>query len=231
MSSLAWSPTTFEDRLLNKYLNKNPGKLFLEVRVGGSEDTLNARRIDGVLVPHSECKVYSPGDYTRKDFKQAIDGNNIHLIEAKRTLNRNVIGQVIVGSSLLTRNFEPSEINHIALCATGETDLEWFCKQNEVEVALFPIQSQSSTNNSDLNNSNTSRDDIRKDPDKNRRNAFLSGWTDAVKGQLYKTVRKRKTHANMGNLFGWIYGDKDYDFRIDTWDRYIDNIADPESLD
>lgn len=231
MSSLSWSPTTFEDRLLYKYLSKNPGKLFLEVRVGGSEDTLNARRIDGVLVPNTESIVYPPGDYTEKDLKQALGGNHIHLIEAKRTLNRNVIGQVIVGSSLLYRKFEPSKIRHVALCSSGEPDLEWFCEQNGVEVALFPIQSESSTNNLVQNNADPSIEDIRKDADKNRRNAFLSGWTDAVKGQLYKTIRKHKTHANMGNLFGWIYGDQNYDFRIDTWDRYVDNSTELESTD
>lgn len=35
----------------------------------------------------------------------------------------------------------------------------------------------------------------------------------------------------MGNLLGWVYGDQDLDFRIDTWDRYVDNLTDPESFD
>ena len=144
---------------------------------------------------------------------------------------RNVIGQVIVGSSLLKRIFEPSKIHHVALCSAGETDLEWFCEENKVEVALFPIEAESNTINFDQNDSDIKRDDIRRDPDKNRRTAFLSGWASAVNGKLYKSVRKRKTHANMGNLFGWIYGDQDYDFRIDTWDRYVDNLTDRKSLD
>jgi len=46
MNNLSWLPTFFEDRLLYKYLGNNPGKLFLEVRVGGSKNNLHARRID-----------------------------------------------------------------------------------------------------------------------------------------------------------------------------------------
>lgn len=232
MSCLKWTPNTFEDQLLYKYLHENPGKLFLEVRVGGSENSLYARRIDGILVPDSESKVYHPNEYTEKDLKQVINGRSIHLIEAKRTLNRNVIGQVIVGSSLFARVFNPSQIHHVALCSAGETDLEWFCQQHDVEVAIFPIQSRSLIKKTAVQDNSTDlREDIRRDPDKNRRRAFLGGWTDAINGQLYKAVRKRKTHASMGNLFGWIYGEQDLDFRIDTWDRYVDNLADPESLD
>jgi hypothetical protein len=41
----------------------------------------------------------------------------------------------------------------------------------------------------------------------------MGGWTDAVNGRLYATVGNRKTHANMGNLFGWIFRRKADDFR------------------
>lgn len=167
MSSISWTPTTFEDRLLYKYLNENPGKLFLEVRVGGSEDILNARRIDGVLVPGSKSEVYSPGKYTIQDLKKSLDGSEIHIIEAKGILNRNVIGQVLVGSSLLARKFNPSQIRKVALCSAGEMDLEWFCNPNGVEVAFHPIIVKSSTTND--SEKNRSINDIRKDLNEYRR--------------------------------------------------------------
>ena len=228
MSSFTWAPTTFEDRLLYQYLCQNTGRLFLEVRVGGSNDKFKARRIDGVLLPDRESQVYPEGEYSRKEFSQAIEGKEVHLIEAKRTLNRSVIGQVKVGCSLLARDFEPAQINRVTLCSAGEKDLEWYCKENRINVALYPsLASSTDSNSQDRNGINIAREDLRQDPDKSRRNAFLSGWTDAVKGQLYKTVWEHKTHANMGNLFGWIYGDQDYEFRIDTWDRYVDNLMEP----
>jgi hypothetical protein len=65
------------------------------------------------------------------------------------------------------------------------------------------------------------RDDIRdRDPQWTHRRTFLGGWTDACNGRLYETVLTRKTHANMGNLFGWIYGRQSMDFKLETWYRY-----------
>ena len=58
------------------------------------------------------------------------------------------------------------------------------------------------------------------DPQNTHRRVFLGGWTNAVNGQLYDTVLKKKTHANMGNLFGWIYGHQSMDFKLETWYRY-----------
>ncbi len=30
-----------------------------------------------------------------------------------------------------------------------------------------------------------------------------------------------KTHANMGNLFGWIYGEQPQEFKKATWETYL----------
>ncbi len=52
----------------------------------------------------------------------------------------------------------------------------------------------------------------------------MKGWEAAVEGQLYGSIQRRKSHANMGNLFGWIYGDQPEDFRIATWERYVGRL-------
>jgi hypothetical protein len=52
----------------------------------------------------------------------------------------------------------------------------------------------------------------------------MTGWAAAARGVLYETSRSEKTHANMGNLFGWIYGDESEDFKEDTWDRYVSTL-------
>lgn len=73
---------------------------------------------------------------------------------------------------------------------------------------------------------NTKRDDIRDlDPGVTHRAAFLSGWTRAVQGELYATATEKKTHANMGNLFGWIYGEQSQEFKLATWYRYLENAV------
>ncbi len=71
------------------------------------------------------------------------------------------------------------------------------------------------------------RKDIRtRNPQEQHRGAFLRGWNDAARdGRLYKTVLGMKTHANMGNLFGWIYGQQSLDFKLETWYRYRDAQA------
>ncbi len=43
-------------------------------------------------------------------------------------------------------------------------------------------------------------------------------------GKLYGSIHVVKTHANMGNLFGWIYGDMPEEFREATWARYVENL-------
>ncbi len=73
------------------------------------------------------------------------------------------------------------------------------------------------------------RKDIRNlDAQGSHRRAFMGGWTDAVKGNRYDTIDSRKTHANMGNLFGWVFGAKPDDFKIQIWELYLENALDIE---
>jgi hypothetical protein len=50
-------------------------------------------------------------------------------------------------------------------------------------------------------------------------------WGNAVAGILYDPIHTTKTHANMGNLFGWIYGDMPEEFREETWVRYVGRLG------
>ncbi len=145
-----------------------------------------------------------------------VKGRNVHLLEAKRKLNRTVIGQVLVGESLLKHVFDPAEVIKVAVCGEGNPDLEWFCRQNEIKVTLFPqVQTQKTPKNADNEPpAPKMREDYRQPPNLDRFRAFLAGWTDAVKGKLYASVYNKKTHANMGNLFGWIYGEQ-------PWEHYL----------
>ena len=68
------------------------------------------------------------------------------------------------------------------------------------------------------------RKDIRDpEPGATHRAAFMKGWTDGENGLLYQAVTTKKTHTNMGNLFGWIYGPQPKDFKLETWYRYKAN--------
>jgi hypothetical protein len=211
-----WSPSTFEDLLLVEHFKTHPGTAYLELKVGLSSGLAGARRIDAVLVPEEAMQVYGPGDYEHADAVEAIRQRRIHIIEAKRKLGRGVIGQVLVGRYLVEHALEPSEIIMNAVCAEGNPDLEQFCRDNGIDLHFYPILQ----GDEPPGDENDGRVDVRRSPDELRRRAFLAGWTDAANGRLYNSVLRRKTHMNMGNLFGWIYGDMPREFRLATWERY-----------
>lgn len=71
--------------------------------------------------------------------------------------------------------------------------------------------------------SNARRDRRNRDPQGTHKNVFMGGWTDAVNGKRYATIDDRKTHANMGNLFGWVFGPKPDEFREQIWELYLEN--------
>ena len=215
-----WQPLSYEDRLLARYLDAQPGELFLEVPVGRNEDRSTARWVDGVLVPGDETRVHARGAYDISSFSRKISGETVHLIEAKAQLQSHVIGQVMVGRQLLLRDFGPAEVTPVVVCERDSLDMSWYCDQEGIKVEAFPdIDRGGSTMAGGCAYQESA--DIRRLPDLPRRRAFQSGWTDAINGQLYETSRSYRTHQNMGNLFGWIYGDQPKEFRESTWLRYL----------
>ena len=196
--------------------------LFLEVQVGGRDPNSGPRRLDGLLILGEHLRFRPQGSYSLTDVENALEGADVFVLEAKQQLNRNVIGQIEVGMALLERDFSPSSGSGVAICATGNADLEWYCSQKNLQTAIYndilPVSQEV-----DLQDT-VSRVDVRKAPDFARKNAFMKGWDDAVAGRLYDSIRTRKTHANMGNMFGWIYGDKPIEFKDATWDRYVESL-------
>ena len=67
------------------------------------------------------------------------------------------------------------------------------------------------------------KDNRNRAPQSAHRAVFMGGWTDAVSGTLYESVTKRKTQANIGNIFGWIFGQKDEEFKKYIWELYLEN--------
>ena len=215
-----WQPKTFEDYLLKRYLDENPGNLYLEVPVGMLSEASTARRIDGILIPDDKSNIYPQGSYDYQRLYDEIEGQSVHLLEAKSSLDRYVVGQILVGESLLKRTSSPSEIIKVAVCGGGNSDIEWYCKENNIHVAIYDdIDYKTKPPSKPLEQ--LERKDIRAIPDTNKYRAFLAGWKAAVNGKLYKSIQTKKTHSNMGNLFGWIYGEQTKEFKKDTWDRYI----------
>ena len=235
--SNVWSPRTFEDQLLARLHQNTPGALYLEVVVGLSDGPSSARRIDGVLIPGPVSTVHPSGSYSREQLAQAVDNQPVHVLEAKRALNRDVIGQALSAAHLMGQDYHPADIHPGVVVSRTHTDLEGVCQTAGIAVYLFSElapHDPSNTVGTRTGHSNTyeesGRIDARKPGDLARRRAFLSGWAAAANGKLFDTVTAKKTHANMGNLFGWIYGHQSREFQLATWERYL-NATQNESDD
>lgn len=216
-------PSTLEDHLLQAYFAEHSGTAFLELPVNVLSDSSRARRIDAVLIPDASSKIYPPSEYDIDKAKEAIHGESIHVIEAKYALNRGVIGQVMVAKHLIERVMEPSEVVMDVVYVEDNADLKEFCEAQGINTYQYPDIERDSNSDESTRSEDNGRVDRRNPPDQARYRAFLTGWTHAVNGRLYNSVRKTKTHANMGNLFGWIYGDQSEAFKRETWERYIEN--------
>ena len=132
-----WEPKTFEDKLIERYLQENPGELFLEVVSGLSEGRMFARKIDAILIPGNVVKVYRSYEYTLDDFHEKTKNKKIHVIEAKRVLNRGVVGQIIVGAELVKRDYQASEVQMNVVCGIDHADIKWVCKKLNINVYIY----------------------------------------------------------------------------------------------
>jgi hypothetical protein len=138
----AWKPhMTREDDLILKYLNEvGGGTVFLEVIVGkGKEWPPGAiRRIDAVRIPtsdHNEIVIFKRRINGQR-FKDLVKGKSIEVIEAKKRLNRLVIGQAIVGADLLYLDYKPFTIQQVIVCEAGDPLLEMICERRGIKVKV-----------------------------------------------------------------------------------------------
>jgi hypothetical protein len=46
---------------------------------------------------------------------------------------------VLVGVSLFMRDFSPASVQGVAVCAFGNPDLEWYCCEQGIQTALYPM--------------------------------------------------------------------------------------------
>ena len=130
MSLANWkSPSrrTYEDGLLLEYWQALGGLIFAEVPVGRDgpkqwPEGAKPRRIDGVrIVPpdsektQSDIVAFSRGRDAKR-FEELATGAEVEVLEVKRSLDRYVLGQVIIGADLLEMEYAPSKIDQVVIC-------------------------------------------------------------------------------------------------------------------
>ena len=132
-----WQPRPGEDQWLRRYLDEleRPGRVYVEVPVGAALGG-KTRRIDAVRFPTLADEVrYFDAD----SFVRALTGGVCELIEVKRSLNRTVIGQLIVARELLQAEFDLAkdmEVRLTALVAETDPPLEPICTRFGIRVVV-----------------------------------------------------------------------------------------------
>ena len=128
-----------EKHLINQYCKKLSSCIFFEVSIGdkntfGKEST--DRKIDIVLI-HGTSTKKSHNYSEHKDlFLKMINKKNttIEIIEAKKKLNRNLLGQILVADFMFKKKFKVNKLKKSVLYSVGDSALELFCKNNSINL-------------------------------------------------------------------------------------------------
>lgn len=138
-----WRPRYGEDQWLLNYIERlggraQAGKFYVEVPIGGVGEYgagARTRFIDAVRLPDVR-----PGGvfyYHRQHFEQDLAGQPVEVIEVKKSLNRTVIGQLVVARDLASAEWPPHDsLRLVALCTRGDPALEWICDERDIDVEL-----------------------------------------------------------------------------------------------
>jgi hypothetical protein len=130
-----WQARPGEDQWLRRYLDNasdGPGRVYVEVPIGST--TGRTRRIDGVRFPTLDGGVRY---FDRDAFAADVERHPCQVIEVKRTLNRTVIGQLIVARELAVTEWtrDPAvELTLIALVTVSDPALEPICQRHGIQV-------------------------------------------------------------------------------------------------
>lgn len=195
-----WRPRYGEDQWLVSYLEglggpAVAGRVHTEVPIGGVArygPGARTRFIDAVRLPRVQ-----PGGieyFHRTVFDDEVRDAEVELIEVKKTLNRTVIGQLIVARDLARVEW-PSHgaLRLVALCTTGDPALEWVCREHGIEVELVPPDPAAGTDVSTSEGAGELRPAIhRPEPDADAATRSLDGidgaWERAELGRQQATT-------------------------------------------
>lgn len=142
-----WRPRQGEDEWLLDYLQglggpERAGKVYVEVPIGGADrygPGAKTRFIDAVRLPNVR-----PGGiayYHQRPFEADISAQAAEIIEVKKTLNRTVIGQLVVAEDLARAEWPSTGgVRLVALCTRGDPALEWICEERGIDVEVVGVR-------------------------------------------------------------------------------------------
>ena len=150
LESDTWQPRPGEDRWLRRYLDglDDRGRIYVEVPIGGSAG--RTRRIDAVRFPDLGGGVRY---FDRSSFDTDVQQHPCEVIEVKRTLDRAVIGQLIVARDLAAADWSRDlsmQLSLIALVTVSDPALEPICQRHGIQVHVVGRAPEDATPENDL---------------------------------------------------------------------------------
>jgi hypothetical protein len=73
-----------------------------------------------------------------KRFEELATGAEVEVLEVKRSLDRYVLGQVIIGADLLEMEYAPSKIDQVVICSLDDLVLKLVCDKRGIRVWMPP---------------------------------------------------------------------------------------------
>jgi hypothetical protein len=105
------------------------------------EVPIATRRLDGLYLPHrspAEIRMWSSDD----DLADLLCGHSeVEVVEVKRRLNSDVIGQAVAGSDILRyENPRVQRVGRTVVVEEGSSPaLEWVCQELNITVYRAPV--------------------------------------------------------------------------------------------
>jgi hypothetical protein len=139
MSLANWkspSKRTYEDGLFLEYWQALGGLIFAEVPVGRDGHGVRIVPPESEKTP-SDIVAFSRGRDAKR-FEELATGAEVEVLEVKRSLDRYVLGQVIIGADLLEMEYAPSKIDQVVICNQDDPVLKRVCDKRGIRVWMPP---------------------------------------------------------------------------------------------
>jgi hypothetical protein len=65
-----------------------------------------------------------------------VQSEAVELVEVKNSLNRAVIGQVIAGRHMYTRQYGGTVVRAVVVCKQSDSALEWVCGREGIAIEV-----------------------------------------------------------------------------------------------
>lgn len=131
-----------EDEMLHALWNRREhhGWWLAEVPVGfrGTHNDGGSRRIDAVVVGSPEPR-HSAGGLDLEEFGEVVaQGVPVELIEAKKNLNADTIGQLLCGADLFSRSWPGHGTITLTACVRrpGDEAVQWLFDEHDIAVEV-----------------------------------------------------------------------------------------------